>query len=29
MLRLTSCDFHQEVKEGRLVRFTQDNVEKW
>jgi hypothetical protein len=29
MLRLTSCDFHQEVNEGRLVRFTKDNVEKW
>lgn len=27
MLRLTSCDFHKEVKEGRLIRFK--NFEKW
>lgn len=28
MLRLTSCDFHKEVAEGRLTRYT-DNVTKW
>lgn len=28
MLRLTSCDFHQEFAEGRLVRFL-ENAEKW
>lgn len=28
MLRLTSCDFMQELEEGRLVRFM-NNYEKW
>ncbi|WP_420552574.1 hypothetical protein [Tenacibaculum aiptasiae] len=28
MLRLTSCDFLQELKEGRLVRYT-NNHKKW
>lgn len=28
MLRLTSCDFHQELREGRLVRYIH-NCEKW
>ena len=27
MLRLTSCDFFQELQEGRLSRY--ENVEKW
>lgn len=28
MLRLTSCDFHQEFNAGRLVRYL-ENSEKW
>ncbi|MBU2970771.1 hypothetical protein KO527_15575 [Pseudoalteromonas sp. C2R02] len=28
MLRLTSCDFHQEFNEGRLIRYL-SNSEKW
>ena len=28
MLRLTSCDFFQEIKEGRLVRYSND-YKKW
>lgn len=27
-LRLTSCDFNKELKEGRLIRYF-DNAEKW
>lgn len=28
MLRLTSCDFYQEFKQGRLIRYI-NNSEKW
>ncbi|WP_299108623.1 hypothetical protein [uncultured Tenacibaculum sp.] len=28
MLRLTSCDFHKELEEGRLIRYL-DNVTIW
>lgn len=28
MLRLTSCDFHKEFDEGRLIRYTNE-VSKW